>query len=408
MALLAANRAQEAAVEFERGIDAEPELPELHLNLAAALIRLERLDAARAQYEAALRLDPGSEAAHWALYELEQVSGRRERALAHQSAALELRATYSAYAPHERRRLLVLMAPGDLQANVPIDYLADAQTTTVHKLYLLSQEQARAAALPSADAVFTGIAESHENRERLRWAQELAKRSRLPVINEPRCVAGADRPSVARIAARIDGLRVPQTLEIPREELRRASLPLEYPLVVRPAGSQGGRALEKITGAQALRDYAERIDEAQFYVMPFVEYASGDGYYRKYRLFVVGDRVYPCHLAISPEWMIHYYNAPMRENAWMRDEERDVLLHFDRAFPAALQNAACALVRALGLDYAGLDCAIGRDGDLLIFEADPAMIVHAADDPLLFAYKHEPARRIFHAFQELIDRARPR
>ena len=73
-----------------------------------------------------------------------------------------------------------------------------------------------------------------------------------------------------------------------------------------------------------------------------------------------------------------------------------------RVVAAAMSEAAAALQ----LEYIGLDCTIDRAGNVLVFEADPAMIVHAADDPAMFGYKHAAAHAIFAAFAALVDRAR--
>jgi tetratricopeptide (TPR) repeat protein len=406
--LRAQGKLTEAAAAFERGIVAQGELPELHLNLGATLVDLGRLEEARDRYAHVLELDHENESAHLAMYELQQALGKREDALVHQQRVLARRTLFSAYAPGERRRILVLMAPGDWQANVPIDYLADPQTTTLHKLYLTSYAQAQSATLPKADTVFTAIAESPENLERLKWAHDVCRRSGLPVINDPRKVLSTNRAAVPRLLSGIANVRVPATLEVAHEELARGRVPFAYPLVVRPVGSQAGRDLQKIDDAAALKEYAHRTAAPSYFVQPFVDYSGPDGFFRKYRIFVVDGVPMPCHMAVSSNWMIHYYNAPMREHAWMREEERRVLGDFEHVFPARLQTALREVWRAMELDYIGADCAIDRDGHLLIFEIDPAMIVHAADEPELFAYKHDAARRIFEAFTAMVDRARSR
>jgi hypothetical protein len=106
-------------------------------------------------------------------------------------------------------------------------------------------------------------------------------------------------------------------------------------------------------------------------------------------------------MAISPRWMIHYYNAPMTENAWMRDEEhafmRDIRAVFDGVRGAALREIAAAIP----LDYFGIDCSIAPDGRVLLFEASAAMLVHANDPVDLFPYKAEYVPRIFRALEAL-------
>ena len=399
--LRAQGRFDEAARAFARGIDAQDGIAELHYNLGVTLTHLQRYDQARTSFLRAAALDANNAGAHFALYELEQMAGNRETALEHQRDALAVQTLYSAYAPQEERRLLVLLAPGDWQANVPVDYLVDPARTTVHRLFLAKDSDA-GAALPSADAVFCAIAQSPENHARLEWAQRVVRRSGLPLINDPDDVARADRAYVYERLSHIDRVRVPQTSVADRDALRT----IAFPAVVRPVGSQAGRDLAKIDDNSALTDYLKTTDAQSFYVMPFVDYSNADGYFRKYRIFVVDGVPLPCHLAISKHWMIHYYNAPMREHQWMRDEERTALEDFDSVFPEPLRRAMSEIASALHLDYVGLDCSIDRDGNLLVFEADPAMIVHAADDPQMFGYKHRAAHAIFDAFAALVDRAR--
>lgn len=399
--LRAQGRLEEAARAFAHGIDAQDGVAELHYNLGVTLTQLQRYDRARTSFLRAAELDRNGAGAHLALYELEQMAGRREEALAHQRDALAVQTLFSAYAPDEQRRLLVLLAPGDWQANVPVDYLVDPSRTTVHRLFLV-EETAADTPLPAADAIFTAIAQSPENAERLEWAQRLIRRSGLPQINDPAAVARADRTFVYERLSQIQRVRVPRTSVAGRENLSD----IAFPAVVRPVGSQAGRDLAKIDGGDALAAYLRTTDAQSFYVMPFVDYSNPDGYFRKYRIFVVDGTPLPCHLAISKNWMIHYYNAPMREHQWMRDEERTALEQFGRIFPEPLRRAMTEIASALNLEYIGLDCSIDREGNLLVFEADPAMIVHAADDPAMFGYKHDAAHAIFDAFAALVDRAR--
>ncbi len=442
VALRSLGRCAEAANAFREAVAAQPGFPELRVNLAMTLAdlgrfdealrefdcalqlqpafsaalagrgalytRLGRFDDARAQYERVLQLDAANTGANFAMYELEQIAGNTSKALEHQRAVLRQRTLFSEYAPQERRRLLVLLAPGDWQANVPIDFLVDRTTTTLHKLYIVSREQVAAARIPRADVVFTAIGESDESLECLQIASEVIAQLGLPQINDPAKVLGTNRVAIYETLRDITNVVVPDTQRVPRELLANAAGAMEYPLVIRPVGSQAGRDLERIQNGAELQAYLARVDAPFFYTMPFVDFSKDDGYYRKYRIIVVDGVPYPFHLAVSPRWMIHYYNAPMRENAWMREEEEHFLSAFESVFPPHLQRALRDISEKLGLEYFGIDCSIDRDGRLLIFEADPAMIVHAGDDPQMFGYKHPYAHRIFSAFEGLIDRARSR
>ncbi len=403
--LRASGRFLEAAAAFARGVQAQPDVPELQLNLAVALTHAGRLDEARDAYARVLQLRPSDVSAHWAMYELEQMRGNLREALAHQNAALAQQSTFSVYAPAEKRRVIALMAPGDWQANVPVDYLIDTRETTLHKVYVTSEQQSAALTLPRADVILTAIANSPHSVEHLRWAASIVQRSGLPCINAPQLIERADRRYVFSALRTVHDVRVPETQIVQRSAIAGS---VQFPAVVRPLDSQAGRDLALLRSLDELDAYLNRTEAGAFYVMPFVDYSNPDGYFRKYRLFVVDGTPYPCHLAISKHWMIHYYNAPMREHQWMRDEERVFIEHFNDVFDRRLRTAMSAVAERLGLEYLGLDCTIDPDGSLLIFEADPAMIVHAADEPEKFAYKHSAARDIFAAFASLCDDARSR
>ena len=436
--LHAQGRTADAIRAFREGIDAQPGVTLLHVNLALVLaesgelpqaleqyeralsldseniaalnglgslhVRMGQFSQARACYERALALAPEDLDAHQAMYELEQIDRNIPKALSHQRRVLQQKALFSHHAPQERRRLLALMTPGDWQANVPIDFLIDRSTTTLHKLYILSPEQSGSIAIPSADAVFVAVGESDEAVETLALAADLVRRSGLPCINQPRNILATGRVHIAQALARIANVHAPRTARVRREELAAGAIDFPFPLIVRPVGSHAGHGLARIDGADELRTYLESNDAQTFYVMPFVDFRSPDGYYRKYRIIVVDGVPYAYHLAISPEWMIHYYNAPMRETPWMREEEAYFLSHFEDVFGPHLQQAFREIAQVLGLEYFGIDCSIDPQGRLLVFEADTAMIVHAGDEPELFAYKTPHVQRIFDAFQKLIDR----
>ena len=63
-----------------------------------------------------------------------------------------------------------------------------------------------------------------------------------------------------------------------------------------------------------------------------------------------------------------------------------------------------ALHDRLGFDYYSIDCAETQDGRLLVFEADAAAIIHLMDPAAMFPYKQPQMRRVFAAFQAMLDR----
>ena len=107
--------------------------------------------------------------------------------------------------------------------------------------------------------------------------------------------------------------------------------------------------------------------------------------------------------------MVHYLNADMMDNPAHRAEEASSWRSSSRISRPSRTRVSRPSARRTGLDYVLLDCAETRDGDLLIFEAGTAMIVHALDPQHLFPYKPPQMTKIFTAFQDMLRRrAEPR
>ena len=183
---------------------------------------------------------------------------------------------------------------------------------------------------------------------------------------------------------------------------------LQFPLIVRPRGSHAGVGLAKIDDRAAIGGYLAERPEQEFFVSRFVDYASEDGLFRKYRIVFVDGRPYACHMAIADRWDIWYLNAGMSDSASQAPGGRDLHAHLRHRLRAPpCQRALAGMVERIGLDYFTIDCAENKSGDLLIFEADNTAVVHNMDSPELFPYKPPQMRKIFEAFAAmLVDRAR--
>ena len=346
-----------------------------------------------------------------------QLTGEREIALAVQAQAIDMQALYSLPAGKAGPglRLLVIMGPGDLMANTPIEFLLEDSDVALDLLYL-TLDSAWPESVPDHDVMMVALAESEANQPLLlRLADAVAHWPR-PVINLPQNIAMLSRDGVCAALCNVPGVDMPTTARTDRaglQALGAGALPVatllpgdDFPLIVRPVGSHAGQNLEKMSSGGALADYLGRIDARRFYVSRFVDYRSADGLFRKYRIALIDGRPFVCHYAVSAHWMIHYLNAGMDESAAKRAEEAACMAHFDTQF--ALRHAAAlqAIHQRLGLPYLGIDCAETRAGDLLIFEVDNAMVVHAMDSEEMYPYKKPAMRKVFAAFRQMLEQAR--
>jgi glutathione synthase/RimK-type ligase-like ATP-grasp enzyme len=359
---------------------------------------------------ARLAADAQDAAALMDLATLTQLAGDRAGGLALQRQALRLQPLYQRPAPSDEAagpRLLAFMAGGDFMANTPVDFLLEGSGITLNMLYL-APGAASATAIPDHDIAIVAVGESDDNRPVLAALESVVRAWPMPVLNDPARIALLSRDAAYALLRSTPGLVVPPTLRIARTALAAtdsAIAGLPYPIIVRPIASHAGQGLTKLGGAAAAHDYLATWPDAELYVAPFVDYSGADGLFRKYRIAFVAGRPYPVHLAISEHWMVHYLSAGMDDSAERRAEEARFMRDFDEDFAARHAAALGALAERVGLDYFAIDCGETKDGALLLFEADVAMIVHAMDPPEKYAYKLPAMRKLFAAFADLLRSA---
>jgi len=365
------------------------------------LARAGRLEEALSAFIGAVEGDAGILDAHLGIYEVAQILRRPDLALAHQAAAIALARVQSTPASaHEDYALLVPCVAGPYTANTPADLLFNPARVTLHRWYV--DPAGPVPPLPPHDAVFVAIGESDDAAPHLDALERFAATASRPVLNRPELIRRLGRVPLAETFANAQHCRVVATARIDRARYAADGFPV--PHIVRPVGSHGGHGLTRIDDDTQRAAYLEQIEAPELYVAPFIDYRSADGFFRKYRIVFIDGEPFPFHLAISPRWMVHYYNAPMAEHRWMRDEEETFLARIEEVFAGELHAALRETARLLPLDYVGIDCAIDGDGKLLIFEADNALIIHLLDDPALFGYKHAYVPRILTALDAHVRR----
>ncbi len=346
---------------------------------------------------------------------VETILGCAAAATALQGAALANSRLFrrpSIYGDDAGVRVLAIMAPGDLMANTPLEFLLEDSDVTLDMLFCPPGE-ALPQPLPPHDLIFVAVAESDVAAPLLAMlARELAGCA-APLLNRPERIACLSRTDVAEALRDIPGLVAPAIVRASRAQLASAAAtgalgtllglpPGPFTALVRPVASHAGGGLAKLEGGAELATYLDERPEPEFYLSSFVDYRSGDGLFRKYRIVFVDGVPFAGHMAISQNWMVHYLNAGMWDDAAKRAEEARWMSDFDTDFAVRHAASFAALHVAMGLDYFVVDCGETADGALLLFEADPAMLVHAMDPPGPFGYKQAPMQKIFAAVRAMI------
>ena len=340
---------------------------------------------------------------------------KREPALAIQADALKLAqhfrvATNSA---DIALRLLVIKAPGDLSANTPIECLLENTRIAVELLYV-GQGIPLPEVLPEHDLLFVAVAESNENRPVLEYLQRRLEVWPRPYLNAPREILKLERGSAGNFLSFIPGIIMPHTSQVDRatlQELAHGELRIdavltgeEFPVIVRPVDSHAGRGLIRAESPTDLLSYLKDRSDAEFFISRFIDYSSADGLFRKYRIVMMDGQPFLCHMGISEHWMVHYPYQEMISSATRRAEEERAMITFDEDFARRHRSAFAAIHKQIQLDYLGLDCAESINGDLVIFEAASAMLVHEMDDPEIFPYKKVQMRKVLEAFRRMLSK----
>jgi tetratricopeptide (TPR) repeat protein len=379
-----------------------PDLAQAHASLGNLLWRMGRAKEGLDEYARALAIEPRDSAVRLGYAERLRVNGETQAAGEHLNRALQEVRIYREPASREpEMQLNALCAPDFWENNVMVELLIDREHTGLTKHYLISRIAPEAT---SSGPAFCCVIHPHD-RDAIALAVAFAQESGRRVLNDPARLVRTSRTYLSEQPEIHPQLVVPKSVSINGTTLDVNGPPLNFPLLVRPGSSHRGQGLALVGDADQLRQYIAASAVPELVLTEYVEYASADGYYRKYRFIFVDGRPLPYHLAISPRWMVHYFSAPMEQHDWMRAEDAAFLAAPSEAFSGERWQALLALGEAIGLDYFGVDCAL-VDGKVLVFEANVDMLVHNFYEEELFSYKRPAFDAIAAAFNAMIRRYR--
>jgi len=220
----------------------------------------------------------------------------------------------------------------------------------------------------------------HGHRQAMELAAQCDGRA-IPVINRVERLSNSVKSVGARLIAGT-GIRTPRIVPIENWAAFGETLGgLELPLLIRKDRGHGGP-----TCLVERRADLERVPTARFLHPIAVEYidvqSPQDGLYRKYRYLAAGDRGVTRHLICGTHWEVRPGNRSI--NAETRHEE---LAYLNAPEPnhAALQRAR----RALGLDVVAFDYSYDRQGQLVVWEANPYPdLRHPADPAMTYLFPY--------------------
>ena len=372
--------------------------------LAAALVRLGLHHLAIPLLEMVVEARPEDAEAHSALGNALQLHGETAAARVHflRSSALQPLVTWQAAGKPEFAALLV-HAPG--AANTPFEFLFGDSSYDRHFVAVLPETVPDIALLDEhGDVVVNLISDVDKGADVLAAAARAIDSLGKPTINHPRKIMATARDTVAQRLAGISACRVPATRRLTRVALAALDhSQLVFPLLLRVAGTHGGDAFEKMETGEDIANFLATHQADEFYISEYVDYRSEDGFFRKYRFVFTDAEILPYHLAIGKHWKIHHCTTDMVHHPWMQEEEKGFLRNPHSVFLPAHYDALAAIRAAVSLDFFGIDCALDRDRNIVVFEVNASMLIH--DHNADFPYKTPSCVAIKAALDAMLQRA---
>jgi tetratricopeptide (TPR) repeat protein len=358
-------------------------------------------------FQRAAKLAPGVEVVNFQLARLLEDSGRFAEARPYHDKVPRPLPLEIVPAVEHRRTVLVLCTPSS--GNTPFRQLLPDRVNSLIRWQIDYATDEQQAALPPYDLAFNVAANADWDRECFARAASFASQTSRPLLNPPDRIARTRRDVTPELLAGVPDVAVAPVARLSRDEIRAGGLchRLEkagptWPMIVRPFGQQGGVGVRLAKTAADLE--AMSFEEVDFYYfIAFCDYRSGDGHYRKYRTIFVDRRPYHYHLAISPNWLVHYFSASMLGENWKQEEERRFFERPAEALGARAAAAVAAIGERLDLDYAGVDYTVLPDGRVFVFEANATMSVYFPEEAE-YAYKIPRVQAILAAFEDMMER----
>jgi glutathione synthase/RimK-type ligase-like ATP-grasp enzyme len=402
-----AGRELEAAAAHIAADAFEHNNPVLLYNLATGYFQHGH-HAAEKWYRLALRMDPDMAAAHQNLAALLRNRGEWREADQHVELAYRNQWVFGEYANQPVARIMMACAGG--LGNVPTDSLLPADRFTLIKCMIDYQREGDAA-LPVCDVVFNAVGDPDCKTASSPALRRFLEASSLPLLNSPERVLATRRDRLAATLASLEHVLVPRVVRLEStaadaegKETLAASL-ASGSLIMRCAESHGGDSVLLVSDAPTLERWLSNTRSTRapraIYATQFVDSRDADQHYRKYRVIFIGGRPLPYHLAISSNWMVHYFSAGMTGAAWKLAEERRFLEKPEEALGSAAWEAIAAIGARLGLDYCGIDFTL-HQGQILVFEANATMIIHHERPDGNLAHKNPYVDAIVAAFEQLV------
>jgi Tfp pilus assembly protein PilF len=389
-----------------------PEDLGFHVNLGSLLLHAEEFAEARIHYEAALRIAPEYLQSHGGMYYALAGLGEHAAAEVHRRKIAAMRSIFEHPYRGNTAPVPILLLVSSTGGNTPIEKLLDDRIFQTYEV--VTDFYDPQTPLPEHRLVINGIGDTDLSEHSLIAAETIIRFTSAPVLNAPAAVRATGRCDNADRLGNIPGILTPTTAAFPYTVLAGDDAPIaltgagfEFPFLLRAPGFHMGRHFVMVESLSQLANAVAELPGdgrtgAELLAIQYLDARGADGNSRKYRVMMIDGKLYPLHLAISPNWKIHYFSADMKERPDHRAEEQRFLADMPGVLGAKATAGLKQLQATLGLDYGGIDFGLNQQGEILIFEANATMVVEQPTDDPRWDYRRAAVSRIHDAVRQML------
>ena len=202
------------------------------------------------------------------------------------------------------------------------------------------------------------------------------------LINPPERIAEVSRDANWRRIGARDHAIFPRTVRFPagfdvEKTVAEIAADFTWPVIVRDPLRHMGADMTLAGDAGEARRALSALTSSGAYAIQFHDFADGNGYYSKHRVFKIGEDISYARLHCGEDWNVHIadHDKLAKARPDIDFEARRARLRKDplSELSEPLWNEVCDLLRETGLDMVGVDFGVMPDGRALIFEMNPAM-----------------------------------
>lgn len=259
-----------------------------------------------------------------------------------------------------------------------------------------------------ADVIVNAIGDADRFAHALEKLDHTAYVNYPVVINHPHAVHNTCPDKLYTLLEHSETLLHPKTVKIQPKSLDEVKAALQEneirtPFICKEASSPTGRCKRVLVKCDddlyQLEQFA--FDGRDYYLSQFIDYRSKDGLYRKYRFYVIGNKIIPGFLIVSKQWEIHNdeqaHQELLKALPAIEEEEKNFLKQFKKKTLHLFKE----IKEKTLLDYFAVDCTFDKQNKPVIFKVSTEKHF-LSDEKKMGYYSQKQINALFESYENML------